>query len=339
MQRSSICPASIEGVKTRQTRDNHGKALRMTSSLLPAAGGPALHAGPAQCVLDARAQLGEGALWSPRRRALWWVDILSHRLFRWRPADGEALCWQFDEEVSAVAERRDGAGLMLALRRGMAHFDPDAPGSGPVYLHRPAGEPASNRFNDGRCDRHGRFWAGSMDFDARQPTGHLYCYDEAGRCERLLLGLRVTNGPAWSLDGRRMYVNDTVGRHVLACEVDPVSGPRVPLRPWLTFSAGDGHPDGMTVDADGRLWIAHWGGGCVSAHDPDTGEELDRIAVPASQVTHCAFGGEDLRTLYITTARVGLDDAALRGEPLAGGLFAVPMNVAGLPAHAFGVAA
>jgi len=293
------------------------------------------------CVWDAGAALGEGALWSPRAQALWWVDILGRRLLRLCPADGTRGQWHFDEEVSAVTERADAGaasrGLLLALRRGFASFDPEC--GHLQYLHRPAEEPAHNRFNDGKCDARGRFWAGSMDFDCRAPTGALYRFDPDGRCTRHEVGFAVTNGPTWSADGRTMFFNDTVAGEVLAYDVDMDAGTLSKRRTWLRFAEGDGVPDGMCTDAAGRLWIAHWGGSCVSCHDPASAAELCRIVLPATQITSCAFGGPDLCTLYITSAATGLDAAARAREPLAGGLFAVQVDSPGRAAHRFGGAA
>jgi D-xylonolactonase len=212
-----------------------------------------------RCLWAADAQLGEGALWSPQHQALWWVDILGRRLHRWQWPDGARASWDFDEEVSAVAERAGGDALLLALRRGFADFDP---ASGRLtYLHQPEGEPPGNRFNDGKCDALGRFWAGSMDFDCAATTGALYRFDADGSCSRQDSGFAVTNGPTWSLDGRTMYFNDTVQRQVLAYDFDAAAGRVSNRRPWLRLAADDGVPDGMCTDAAGRVWIAHWGGG------------------------------------------------------------------------------
>lgn len=304
---------------------------------------------PPRCVWDAGAALGEGALWSPRQQLLWWVDILGRRLLQYRPADGAQAQWHFAVEVSAVSECVEGlpalAGhgahddppLLLALRRGFAAF---SPASGRLLpLHQPADEPAHNRFNDGKCDAEGRFWAGSMDFDCQAPTGALYRFDPDGRCTRHDTGFAVTNGPTWSADGRTLFFNDTVAGQVLAYDVDPAAGTLSGRRPWLRFAADDGVPDGMCTDAAGRIWIAHWGGSCVSCHDPVTAAELCRIPLPATQITSCAFGGPDLCTLYITSAATGLDDAARARQPLAGGLFAVALDSPGRPAHRFGAIA
>ncbi len=302
--------------------------------------------GPPRCVWDAGALLGEGALWSPRLQALWWVDILGRRLHRLRPADGDRASWTFDEEISAVAEFADdaaGAGrdgraaapglLLVTLRRGFATFDP-ATGE-TRYRHRPD-EPATNRFNDGRCDARGRFWGGTMDFDCVAPAGALYRHDPDGATTRHDAGFAVTNGPTWSADGATMYFNDTVRGTVLAYDFDAVAGTLSNRRPWLRLPRGDGLPDGMTTDAAGRVWIARWGAGCVSCHDPVSASELGRIALPARQITSCAFGGPDLRTLYVTSAATGLDATDRAAQPLAGGLFAIELDGPGRPAHRFG---
>ena len=311
---------------------------------------PALLETP-RCVWEAGAELGEGTCWSERDQALWWVDILGHRLHRYGPATGERRSWGFRETISAVAEREHRSGLIVALQHALALFEP---ATGELRrLQVPEPDRPGNRLNDGKCDARGRFWAGTMDFAAVARTGALWRYsaragagaspavpegdpDAFGVCEPALdAGFAVTNGPAWSRDARTMWFNDTVAGTVHAYAFDLERGTVGAGRAFLQFGRADGHPDGMTTDADGRLWIAHWGGACVTCHDPREGRELLRVPLPAAQITNVAFGGPDLDTLYITSARSGLDSARLAAEPLAGGLFAVRTTARGVPAHRF----
>ena len=288
-----------------------------------------------RCIWPAQAELGEGTLWSVREQRLYWVDILGKRLHRCRADGSERASWAFDEEISALAERVGGSGLIVTLRRGFALFDPGR--HEPArYLHQPAEEPPGNRFNDGKCDARGRFWGGTMDFACVAPTGAFYAYGADGACVRHALGFAVTNGPAWSIDGDTMFVNDTVNACVHAWDFDEEAGALSRPREWLRFAAGDGLPDGMTIDAAGRLWIAHWGGSCVTCHDASHGAEVQRITLPASQITNVAFGGPELRTLFVTSARSGLTLEQLQAEPLAGGVFAIELDTPGLPALVFG---
>ncbi len=289
--------------------------------------------GEPHCVWAAGALLGEGTVWSVRHQALYWVDILGHRLHRYHLATQARDSWSFDEEISAVAERTAAPDLLITLRRGFALFNTN---TGTLRrLHQPEPERTGNRFNDGKCDPQGRFWGGTMDFDCKAPSGALYRFTPEGRCSRMVDGYTVTNGPTWSIDGRTMYFNDTVQGRVNAFDFDPDSGALSNPRLWLQFAEHDGYPDGMTTDAAGRLWIAHWGAACVTCHDPHSAAELARITLPTSHITNCAFGGVDLKTLFISSACFGLSPAQLVAQPLAGGLFCVEVDSPGLPAHAF----
>ena len=285
-------------------------------------------------VSDVRATLGEGLCWSPREQALYSVDILEHRLYRDAPARGGHREWRFDETISAVAERSTAPGLAVTLQRGLALFDPE---SGTLERRdEPEPDRPGNRFNDGKCDTRGRFWGGTMDFAVQAATGALYRFDAEGHATRAIdLGWIVTNGPTWTLDGRTMFVNDTVHRRIVAYAFDPGTGAAGAPREWLTLAAADGHPDGMTTDAAGRLWIAHWGGSCVTCHDPQSAAELARIELPTAHITNVAFGGPEMKTLFISSARFDLSATQLEAQPLAGALFAVDTDATGLMANLF----
>ncbi len=281
-----------------------------------------------QPVWPAGAQLGEGLCWSPRQRAIWWVDILGQRLLRLTPGTGERREWTLPEPVGTVAERERAPGLVVALRHRIALFDP-ADGTLRT-LHDIEPDQPGNRFNDGKCDPQGRLWVGSMDLACRAPTGSLYRVTNDAVACAWRHNFPVNNGPAWSPDGRTMWMNDTARNVVFRADFDPAAGSLSHAAPWLRFAEGDGYPDGMTTDRDGRLWIAHWAGGCVTCHAPDDGRELARLPLPTSNITNVAFGGDDLRTLYITSAATELTPGQREREPLAGALFAAGTDAVGL---------
>lgn len=284
-----------------------------------------------ECVWDAHALLGEGPLWSVREQALYWTDILGHRLHRYSPTEGQRT-WQFDEEVSAVAERAEVDGLIMTRRHSFASFNPATEEL--VTLAQIETDIPTNRFNDGKCDRLGRFWAGTMDFDCEKPTGSLYSLSPDLKITRIDSDYVVTNGPAWSADCKTLYHNDSDNGRVYAFDFDLGSGMVSNKRVFLQFSKEDGSPDGMVTDSEGGLWIAHWGASKVTRHAPD-GKVLRTIMLPCSQTTSCTFGGPDLKTLYITSAANGLSTYQLEQEPLAGGLFALDIDIAGVPANLF----
>lgn len=284
-----------------------------------------------ECIWDAHALLGEGPLWSVREQALYWVDILGHRLHRYSLDEGQRS-WQFEEEISAVAECAESNDLVVTRRHGFARFNP-ATGE-MTTLAQVENDIPANRFNDGKCDPLGRFWAGTMDFGCERPTGSLYRLSPDLSCARIDAEYVVTNGPAWSSDYKTLYHNDSVHGRVYAFDFDLESGAVSNKRVFLQFPEEDGSPDGMTTDAEGGLWIAHWGASKVTRHAPD-GKVLQTIMLPCSQITSCAFGGPGLTTLFITSAANGLSAQQLEQEPLAGGLFALNLAIAGVPANLF----
>lgn len=285
-----------------------------------------------ELVLDAQATLGEGAIWHAREQHLYWVDIEPGRLHIFNPANGCDRVFDVGQMVGAVVPRTRG-GVMLAVHHGFAAFDPRTgeltPWSDPEE-HLPR-----NRFNDGKCDPVGRFWAGTLSLDREPGAASLYCLQPDGRVRAMLHGVTNSNGLAWSLDHRTLYYIDTPTRQVTAFDYDLPTGQIANPRTVVTIPADSGKPDGMTVDAAGMLWIALWEGGAVGRWNPHTGARLDRVAVPARRVTSCAFGGPHLDELYITTARIGLTEAELLEQPLAGGLFRVRPGVCGVPAFEF----
>jgi len=285
-----------------------------------------------ECIWNARAELGEGPIWSVKEQALYWVDILGHRLHRYSFLKG-TQSWQFDQEISSLAEREAADGLIITQRHSFTFFNPATEEQ--RTLAQIEHDLPGNRFNDSKCDRRGRFWAGTMDFDCIKPTGSLYRLSPDGSITVMDSGYPVTNGPAWSADYRTLYHNDSVNGRVYAFDFDLDSGEISNKRVFLQFVKEDGSPDGMTTDAEGGLWIAHWGTGKLTRHDPE-GKVMHTITLPCSQVTSCAFGGPNLTTLFITSAAGGLSPQQLEREPLAGGLFAIDLNIAGVPANKFG---
>jgi sugar lactone lactonase YvrE len=285
----------------------------------------------AVCVLDAKAQTGESPVWVPEEQALYWTDIPGKTLNRFDPATGANRVWPMPEEVGSFA-LREGGGLIAALRSGFALIDLER---GQIErLIDPEADRPENRFNDGRCDRQGRFWAGSMNEPRDARSGALYRLDSDHRCQRMADDVMVANGLAFSPDDRVMYWSDSRALTIYAFDFDAASGAIGNRRIFARLEPHQGGPDGAAVDAEGGYWSACYRGARVMRFRPD-GTIERKIRLPVSRVTMCAFGGPDLRTLYITSARGGLSAADLEREPLAGGIFALQVDVAGLPEPRF----
>lgn len=283
-------------------------------------------------VLDVRAALGEGPVWHSRQQRLYWVDITAGHVHVHDPQGEPDLVYRVNQMVGAAVPRRAG-GLVLAAQHGLATFDLERQEL--TLLAAPEQHLPDNRFNDGKCDPRGRFWAGTMSMIRQAGAASLYCLDTDGTVRHVFGGVTTSNGLDWSPDQRTMYYIDTPTLQVAAFDYDADSGTISNRRAIVTFPSGVGRPDGMTVDAEGRLWIAHWDGGRISRWNPNDGRLLQEIPLPVARVTSCAFGGANLDRLYITTARHGLTEQQLGEQPHAGSLFAVIPGVAGLPAHEY----
>lgn len=284
-----------------------------------------------RCVLPTSAMLGEGPLWSQSERALYWLDIVAPALHRFDPITGGNETYPMPSLVGAAALNA-GGGLILGLQSGIVTFDPSTGAVAP-YAHHDLNRPEA-RYNDGKCDRLGRLWIGTLDTAPKPRSGFLFCLSSHGRMERVEQGFTVPNGIAFSPDDRALYFADSGQRTVFKFDFDLESGTLRNRQPFIEVSENEGTPDGLTVDSDGYLWVAHWDGWCVRRYTPQG--QLDRtLYLPVPRPTSVAFGGDDGRTLFITTARLRLPTRALAEAPLSGSLFAVETGVGGLPEPAF----
>jgi sugar lactone lactonase YvrE len=283
------------------------------------------------CALPARALLGEGPLWDPEDRLLYWVDIKGRSVHRFDPATRRDVEWPTPEDVGSLARRAAG-GLVVALRSGFHFLDVVTGAIRPVA--QPERDRQENRFNDGKPDRRGRFWAGSMHDPETLPTGALYRLDPDGACHRMVDGVVCSNALCWSPDGRTMYHADTMRRVVWAWDSDPDRGEIANRRVFVELPPGEGAPDGATVDAEGCVWLAHWDGWRLTRYDP-AGRTERVVRLPVQRPTCPAFGGPGLDVLYVTTASIGLSADALAAQPWAGGILALDPGVRGVPEARF----
>jgi xylono-1,5-lactonase len=277
-----------------------------------------------QLVWPARATLGEGALWDVRRQCLWFVDIKQRRLNRFDPASGTATGWDAPDQIGWAVPATNGR-LIAGVRGGLYDFDPESGAF--TFLTPVEHDIPGNRLNDATVDAAGRIWFGSMDDAEAAASGRLYCWDGQQVRHIAAPAMAITNGPAISNDGRTLYLVDTFAREILSAPLSP-DGEVGAFTRFVRVTDTDGYPDGPMVDADDHIWIGLFGGGAARRYRPDGA--LDRVIhFPVSNVTKVALGGSDLMTLFATTARLHLDDAALAREPDAGGIFAIASDVRG----------
>lgn len=283
------------------------------------------------CVYHDRAPLGEGVFWSEREQKVYWVDIEGYRVNRYDPETGENLSVSVGGQVGAAVETVDGT-LLLGMKDGV--YEISFPAGAPRKLCDPTGGDSDNRLNDGKAGPDGRLYIGAMGPEGLQK---LYRVERDKRAFAAIeSGITCSNGMCWSLDRSVFYYIDSPTREVWAYDFDLATGGIADRRVAVNAKDLPGTPDGMTIDAEGKLWVAFWDGGCVRRYDPDTGEMLRKIDLPVSRVTTCAFGGPDLEDLYITTASIGFSEDDWRREPLAGGLFVCRPGVKGIPGYVFG---
>jgi sugar lactone lactonase YvrE len=285
------------------------------------------------CVVPSGDALGESVLWCPRTRRVWWLDILKPCLQSFDPASGKHQVYPLPGSNCGCAALRASGGFVLAMDNGLHGFDPD---TGRLeFLFHPEPEPPSNRYNDGRCDRRGRLWLGTMDRDIRGPTGSLYRLGADRSVHKLFDGITVPNSTAFSPDDRTFYFADTPKHTIWAFDFDLEAGTIANRRVFADLSARNGLPDGSCVDAEGFLWNAEFAGSRLTRYAPD-GRIERTVKLPVTSPTCCCFGGERLDTLYVVSSTHRHDAAQRAAEPCSGGLLALDAGVRGLPEAAFG---
>lgn len=277
-------------------------------------------------------ELGEAPVWDAQNETLLWVDIIERQIHAWEPGSGRHRELRADLSVGAVVPRAAG-GAVAAVSQGFAYVDVDR---AQIEQFADLGlADSSIRMNDAKCDRHGRFWAGTMSETLAEGAGALYRLDPDGTLTLVVPEVTVSNGLDWSPDDRTMYFIDTLRYGIDAFDFDSGSGSISNRRRLVDIDEREGLADGLTVDADGCIWVALCFGGVVRRYTPDG--RLDRsVRLPVTMTTSCAFGGDGYRTLYITTGRSALGDEERRRQPLAGSVFRTEPGVTGLPSTPFG---
>ena len=279
-------------------------------------------------LVDCQNRLGESPLWDAQRKCLWWIDLLEPALHSFDPTTSKhhSLPIAAAAPLGMVAPTDQFGTLLLAHRHGISTLDTRTGTLAPLF------DPEQGRdgiiYNDGKTDRQGHLWAGTSDLAETDPRGILHMRGDDGKWRIADSGLAVTNGPAFAPDNAVMYVSDSVGRRILAYDLGSDMRPR-DRRIFAAMAVDEGFPDGLAVDGQGHLWCAHWDGWRVTRFTPE-GKRDRVILIPVPRVTACVFGGNDLKTLYITTARDGLDPALLAAAPHSGSLFAIDLDVPGL---------
>ncbi len=286
----------------------------------------------AELLFDAKSILGEGPVWDWRNQRLYWVDIEGKRLHQHDPSNGKNSQWEFDHMVGAAVPKQDG-NMLLALENGMATFDFK---SQTLTWHKVLeNTDTMMRYNDGKVGPDNSFWIGSMHKKFAPGKGNLYKLTKDFGVSVQIPKTTISNGMAWTADNRIFYYIDSPTFQVYSFDFEVHKGKLSNKKSILKIPKAYGSPDGMSIDSEGMLWIAHWGGSCVRCWNPNAGEVIHTVKVDAPHVTSCCFGGNDLDTLYITTARSGLGKARLEKYPYSGGLFAYRPQTKGTPINYF----
>ena len=287
------------------------------------------------CVVDARAELGEGTIWDPAAGVLWWIDIWGKLIHRYNPATGADDTWEAPEYLGCIGLRAKG-GLVLTMVSGFYFFDP-VTGKFDAIID-PESHLSDTRFNDGKPDRQGRFWSGSMfEVPGRKVEfiASLYRMDKDLSVHRMIDGIGCCNGLAWSPDSKTMYFSDSHTTIVRAYDFDAVTGDIANRRTFIDMTVTGGVADGATIDAEGCYWVTIPVTSKVCRYDP-TGKLMQTIVLPTDLPTCCEFGGPNLDILYVTTAVLKRPEEHFKDQRNPGGLFALDVGVKGLPLPAFG---
>jgi len=277
-------------------------------------------------VWELQAELGEGPVWVERDRALWFVDIKKHQIHRFDPATNDRRTFEAPEQVGFILPA-DGGGFVAGLQSGLFRFDDRTGGFDPIVQVEP--DHSDNRLNDGVVDPAGRIWFGTMDNREKTKSGAFYRFDRGTLSSTGIDGITITNGPAVSPDGRTLYLVDTLAGTIQAADIREDGSLGQP-RSFVKIAHTEGHPDGPTVDSQGCVWIALYNGWEVRRYSP-VGDLLQTARFPVSNITKIAFGGDDLRTVFATTARQLLKPDDIARQPLIGSLFSFQVEVPGIP--------